>query len=141
MEYVEKHYPEKCWVGVYSATCRTLPLKISAASPLSNLTTYRHTSQIKYLAVPSKFNAPNAGGWDDYKNALALCPNLKGICIVEMRGGQRNNLLSSEHITSENKQMWNDRIAYLNSLNIEVMTEQQFCQQFKNYTKKPVFTF
>jgi predicted ATP-dependent endonuclease of OLD family len=140
MEYVEKHYPEKCWVGLHPTTCRALPLKFSRVSPLSNLT-FRHTSQIEYFEVESKFNSPNEGGWDDYKTILALCPNLKGIHIVEKRGQQMIDLLSSEQnvVSSENQQIWNDRIKYLNSRNIEVMNLEQCTQQLENPPKKLVF--
>jgi hypothetical protein len=142
MEYVEKHYPEKCWVGFYPEVCRILPLKFSNAVPLSKLNTFHHTSQIEYLSVATEFNTPNEGGWDDYENTLALCPNLKGIIILEIKGEQSIDLISSEYITSENQHIWNERIAYLNSLNIEVITVEKYRQlQLNNHPKKPVFVF
>jgi hypothetical protein len=142
MEFVAQNYPQKCLAAfIRTAVCQNLPLIFSRTRPLSKLNAFRHTSQIEYLIVVSKFNKPNEGGWDDYQNILALCPNLKGICLVECIGGQRHTLVDSTHITPDNQRIWDERIAYFNSRDIEVLTWVEYLQRVKTCSKDTKFYF
>merc|ERR1711964_969217 len=93
---------------------------------LALLQEYEFSHTIEYLKIAAD------DGWDNYKFIFALCPNLKGISIYTRENGEVPDLKENfDRMSQEIKIIWNERIAYLKTKGIMLMTNEEYNDKIK----------
>jgi hypothetical protein len=127
LRYITQNYPSHFFYGPEISVLEHIPLKISHLN-LERLAAYRYSYHIEYLILYVKnLQAPSEGGWDEYKEMLSLFPNLKGIIFYHKT--KYTNLVDPlSSIPSASQTIWQQRIDYLKSQNVEILYENQFSE-------------
>lgn len=114
---VKTNYPNHCLTCSYFL--QSLPTKIAGFSEL-NLE-WETLSQLEYVIFQ---NIEEAQGWDNYKEFLNLCTNLKGVsfCIEKENsdGGEFECLTEEQFPETSLTEIWKERISYVKSLGLKV---------------------
>merc|ERR1712034_99523 len=142
-QYISKNYQEHCVVSEYSAASEILPTKMSMYCDLSSLTQGLYLSKIEYLQIKLlDLNFPFEEPWRNYKSILALCPKLKGIAITMYKDEQWVNLENVlEDMSEENQDIWKQRISYLKSIGIDIMTLHDYISKSTELCKESKWGF
>ena len=92
---------------------------------------------MEYLGIfMNDFEHPFAEGWNNYKPIFALYPKLKGVTIFSATGGKSINLLDViENMSSENQEIWKERVAYFQSRGVDVLN----CAEWEASKKKQIY--
>ena len=93
-----------------------------------------HSWNIEYLGLEIlDFDQPNLGNWDQYKEKLNFCPKLKGIFLYKLGPKFEEFEISfdgkNQDILPDNKKIWNERIQYFKSKEIEILSQIDFDQK------------
>jgi len=141
--YISEHYQEHCVASDVSAASEILPTKMSMYDDLSSLTRGLYPSKIEYLQIHLiDLNFPFQGPWRNYKSILALCPKLKGIVIVMNKNEQWVFLQNAlEDMSAENQDIWKQRISYLKSIGIELMSREEYIFKITELCKESKWGF
>merc|ERR1712034_29438 len=125
LEYITENYPSHFVCSPEISVLEHIPLQISHLN-LERLAAYRYTSHIEYLILHVKnLQAPSEGGWNNYTEILSFFPNLKGI-IFHYKKKYTTLVDPLSSISSASQTIWQQRIDYLKSQNIEILYENQF---------------
>merc|ERR1712034_140367 len=142
-QYISEYYQEHCVESAYSEASEILPTKMSMFSDLSSLTQGLYLSKIEYLQIQMfDLNFPFEEPWRNYKSILALCPKLKGIAIIMDKNEQwayLKNVL--EDMSAENQDIWKQRISYLKSIGIELMSRKEYKFKLAELSKERKWGF
>jgi hypothetical protein len=134
--YITTNYPRHC---VYSESCirtSSLPMQVAYSPHLSNLFEITNLFAIKALYLGTNCNLPFENGWDHYKTILNFFPNLKSIYLEHTINDEVQNFNEAmKTISSENKKIWNERVAYLKSQGIEMINWNQTQEKIKEFRK------
>merc|ERR1712034_31963 len=119
------------------------PTKMSMYCDLFSLQQGLYPSKIEYLHINvNDLNFPFEESWRNYKSILALCPKLKGIVIMMDKNEQwvyLENVL--EDMSEENQDIWKQRISYLKSIGIEIMTLHDYISKSTELCKESKWGF
>jgi hypothetical protein len=143
-EYIAQNYPDNCLHAHYLGASQELPTKMSYCPTLSYLHTLKYPSSVKALLLEVvDFNRPYGEKWEDYKSILALCSNLKKICMVSPRNQEKEIELDEalQNIFPENQDIWKERIQYLKSCGIEIINSDQFNASGDELSKQTKWAF
>jgi hypothetical protein len=143
VQYIIEHYQEHCVVSHYTSASEILPTKMSDYHDLSSLTQTLYPSKIEYLRIDMvDLNFPFEEPWRNYKSILALCSNLKGIEIMMEKDGQWFNLKNIlGNMSEENQNIWEQRILYLKSIGVELMTDDEYIFKITELRKENQWGF
>jgi hypothetical protein len=131
LEYMVENYPQHFAGAPEISVLEKIPLKLSPLN-LEKLAAYRYFSHIEYLLlhIPN-ISQPSQGGWDNYEQILAFCPNLKGIRFLCKT---KNGEIGSTNLNSINlalfpaniQNIWNQRKAYFETKNVKILSLQEY---------------
>jgi len=143
VQYISDNYEEHCVVSNYTATSEILPTKMSTYHDLSDLTEGLYPSKIEYLQTRVEdLNFPFEEPWRNYKSILAPCPNLKGILITMQKDEQWFTLKNElENMSEENQDIWKQRILYLQSIGVELMSSEDYRSKYEELCKESKWGF
>jgi hypothetical protein len=146
---IENHilttYPENCLFSNYHFCSSNLPVIMGYFNNhIDNLEHVRFPSKILYLDIMIKdLKNPSAYGWKNYDKMFAMFPNLKGICLTEKQQSsdpKKNEWLDLNKalgsVDEEIQQIWTERISYLESQGVELLTEQNYIAIQKKILKQ-----
>merc|ERR1711925_28465 len=88
------------------------------------------------------FNFPFEEPWRNYKSIFALCPKLKGIAIAMNKDEQCvfvENAL--EDMSEENQDIWKQRISYLKSIRIKLISLKEYMSKVTELCKESQWGF
>jgi hypothetical protein len=137
LKYIEETYPENCLANSVLNVAKQLPIKSSYSKSLSHLSKFKYPAKIEILEIRiHDLNFPFQHGWDNYQILFALCPKLKAVCFSTIKAGKGIDFYTIfDNLTPEKQNIWNQRISYLNSRGINVLT----FAEFRNMRKKKTF--
>jgi hypothetical protein len=124
LKYLVKHFPNHFVCAPQISVLEHIPLKISHLN-IQNLAQYRYVSNIEYLSLDTNLHNPNSFSWNDYQDITTFFPNLKGIVLYD-NGYYLNPNMSIQPISSHLKNIWNQRLQYFTSKNIQVLSGSEF---------------
>jgi hypothetical protein len=124
LDYLVKHFPNHFVCAPQISVLEHIPLKISHLN-IQNLAQYRYVSNIEYLSLDTNLHNPNSFSWNDYQDITTFFPNLKGIVLYD-NGYYLNPNMSIQPISSHLKNIWNQRLQYFTSKNIQVLSGSEF---------------
>ena len=129
--FVAEHYSTRCISSTINEVLTLLPVQIGYDSISTLQNNPFHTWNIEYLGLEIlDFNQPNLGNWEQYKEKLNFCPKLKGIFLYKLGPKFEEFEISldgkNQDILPENKKIWNERIQYFKSKEIEILSQIDF---------------
>lgn len=142
ISHITVNYSNNCMYAQNQLVAQQLPVKIPFCGPLGELSELRYPHAVKSLILRISLNNPFTGGWQNYKTMLALCPNLEAISMY-VGENELEYTTAIKTISSENQNIWKERIDYLNSCGVEMIDWEQLMEKQDEYTKlcKWGFTF
>merc|ERR1712098_30661 len=94
---------------------------------------------IEYLEIKVDANSPNQDGWENYQTNLSFFPNLKGVklhMIPENQVIEVDLETVMDGLSAEDRNIWEDRISYLESKGIILMNREQYESKVKELCKQ-----
>jgi hypothetical protein len=134
--YITTNYPRHCVYSTDLFETSNLPMQVTSSGDLSDLSQITKPYAIKALHLSTNFSLPFEDRWGDYKSIFQLFPNLKFINLeTEINGELQSFHEAVKTISSENQNIWNERIAYLKSQGIQVVNWNQIEGKMKEFIK------
>lgn len=133
--YIAENYPRHC---VYSDSCTrtsTLPMQVTYCRNLSYLSRITNPYGIKALYLKTNYSLPFENRWDDHKIIFQLFPNLKSIYLEHDIDDTQSFNEVMKTISSENQNIWKERVAYLKSQRIEMINCNQMQEKIIEFEK------
>jgi hypothetical protein len=130
--YIATNYPRHCVYSNDVLKTSTIPMQVTCSSRLSYLSQITNPYSIKGLYLLANLSLPLEYGWDHYQTIFQLFPNLKFINLVQKIDGELKSFdQAMKTISSENQNIWNERVAYLKSHGIEMLNWIQTQEKIK----------
>merc|ERR1711964_249536 len=131
-DYIVTNHSGNCFRSFDVKSSSLLPTKF-ATSDGTRVAQFKYPHSIHYIAI----SCWQDDLWENYKIKFASFPNLRGVCLVRPSSTGFTCLLSMlDDLSAEEKAIWEDRILYFKSREIDVTTWEQFERQYKIEVKK-----